>query len=36
MFCSKCGRKIAENQQFCDGCGARNLRYKADVKSELK
>lgn len=36
MFCSKCGRKIAENQQFCDGCGAKNLRYKADVNNELQ
>ena len=22
MFCSKCGRALAENLRFCDGCGA--------------
>ena len=36
MFCSKCGRKIEENQQFCDGCGARNQRYRANANSELQ
>lgn len=36
MFCSKCGRKIEENQQFCDGCGARNQRYRANANSELR
>lgn len=36
MFCSKCGRKIEENQQFCDGCGARNQRYSANANSELR
>ncbi|MBR6107588.1 MAG: zinc-ribbon domain-containing protein [Oscillospiraceae bacterium] len=21
MFCQKCGKQIAENSQFCQGCG---------------
>lgn len=35
MYCSKCGKKIEETQRFCDGCGAKNIRYKSGMGTEL-
>lgn len=30
MYCAKCGKKIRENQKFCDGCGAKNSNFKPE------
>ncbi len=33
MFCSKCGKEIAENAKFCDGCG---MQLGADVDAGVQ
>ena len=40
MFCSKCGRKIEENDKFCKGCGSKVVGEEGSkgdlLKEELK
>ena len=36
MFCKQCGKSLAENQAFCDGCGAPTAEPSQKAKSSQK
>ena len=36
MFCNKCGRKLADDAIFCDGCGAKVNKPVEEVQEEIK
>lgn len=32
MYCSKCGRKLKDNDQFCPSCGSREEKIQEKIK----